>query len=130
MEDTPENRASQAERLLASNPPTEMMSDMADNVAMNLPPEDRQEFRRLMTEFVDVEVLAAAMRQSMIRTYSADELAALADFYESQHGKAAIKKMGIYMAEVLPVVEAEVLRAIGELERVKAEENRAKPDLE
>ena len=128
IDDTPENRAIQAERVIAATPPDEMMADMAENVSMNLPPSDRAEFRRLMTEFVDLEILTNVMRESMIRNFTADELAALSELYESPIGKSAIGKMGLYMADIMPTVEAEIMRAIGELQKAKAAENRQRPD--
>jgi len=130
IDDTPQNRAAQAERAIAATPPEEMMQEMAASISMNLPPSDRPEFRRMMTEIVDLEVITNAMRESMIRHFSADELAAIADLYESPVGKSAMTKMGPYMADVMPTIEAEILRAFGELQKIKAEENRQLPDAE
>lgn len=128
LEDTQENRAKETDRYLAATPASEMMEDMTEAMSMNLPPSERDEFRRLLTEYVDLDRVTEAMRSSMIRNFTADELAAMADLFESPEGKSAMKKMGSYMAEVMPVIEAEVMRAIGQLQRDKAEENRQLPD--
>ena len=39
------------------------------------------------------------------------ELKALADFYGSAVGKSAMKKFGTYMADVMPDIQAEMIKA-------------------
>ena len=41
LSDTPANRSVQADRYLEATPPRNLMADMAEKVAMNLPPEKR-----------------------------------------------------------------------------------------
>ncbi len=53
-------------------------------------------------------------KQSMLKTYTADELNALADFYTSKHGASAMNKMGEYLREMLPQLMQETQRAIKE----------------
>lgn len=124
IEDTPENRAMQVQRYLAAVPPAELFSDMATNVSMNFPPGERAAVREFMTEYVDVHLLTEAMERSMTKHFTADELKALADFYGSPIGKSAMSKFGVYMAEVMPVIESEIVRAVGEFREAKAAENR------
>ena len=81
LDDTPENRAAQVERYLRAVPPLELMEDMADNMATTLPPEHRDDFRRMMLVHVDNDKIIEAMTESMIRHFTADELAAIADLY-------------------------------------------------
>lgn len=130
IDDTPENRTAQINRYLAATPISDMMRDMADAMAMNLPPSDRAAFRDVLTKYINHDVLATAMAQAMSKHFTANELEALADLYSSPVGKSAMSKMGVYMAEVMPVVQAEVLRAFGEAEKAKAEANRELPDIE
>jgi len=130
IDDTPENRLAQIERYLAAVPPDELFHDMTTNVSMNFPPEDRAAIREFMTEYVDIDVLTEAMVASMLNHFTADELKALADFYGSELGKSAMEKFGPYMAEVMPVIESEVLRALGEFQKAKAADNRQLPDPE
>ena len=87
IDDTPENRVMQTERYLAASSPAEMMRDMADSMAVNMPPSERAAYRQLMTEYIDLEVLTMAIKESMVRIFTADELAALADLYESPDRK-------------------------------------------
>jgi hypothetical protein len=128
IDDTPENRAAQIARYLNAIPPAEIMRDMADALSANLPPTERAGFREVMTQHIDVELLTATMTTAMAKHFTADELAALADFYGSPTGKSAVKKMGAYTAEIMPVVQAEVMRAFGEAQAARAAANRQLPD--
>ena len=123
IDDTPENRMVQVKRYLAAMPPDELFRDMAKNVSMNFPPTERSAFREFMTEYVDINALSEAMVTSMIKHFTADELKALADFYGSPVGQSAISKFGIYMAEVMPVIESEITRAVEEFQKANASEN-------
>ena len=43
--DTPETRRHEAERYLQATPPKALFEDMADKMAENLPPDQRENFR-------------------------------------------------------------------------------------
>ena len=130
IEDSEENRLQEAERYMAATPPEELLADMAKNLSVNLPPEDRQGFKELLLEHTDIEVLENAMKASMVKIFTADELSALADFFESPLAKSSMKKMGIYMADVMPTVQAELMNAIEKMEKAKADQNLLPPDVE
>lgn len=112
LDDTPQNREQQANRYLAAVPPQSMMSDMAAKMAETLPEEQRDQFKALMTKHLDLGRVTAAIKAAMIKTFSADELQALADFYGSDVGKSAMAKMGTYMSEVMPATMNEVQSAL------------------
>ncbi len=122
LEDTPENRLAEAQRYLAATPPQEMIADMADQMAKNIPAEKRQEFKNLMTKHLDLEAFSAAMISAMVKNFTADELSALADFYGSPLGKSAMKKFGAYMADMMPEVQSEMMKAV-------TRANQEKPNL-
>lgn len=110
-EDTPETRAVEADRYLAVMPPVELFEDMTDQMAASLPEDQRREFEDLMTRHLDIPALEKAMREALIRHFTADELKALADFYGSEVGKSAMAKFGVYMAELMPVIQTEIMKA-------------------
>lgn len=112
LDDTPETRAVQAERYLAAVPPQTMLNDMSTKMAQSLPEEQRAGFMALMTKHLDIGRITAAIKAAMVKTFSADELKALADFYGSEVGKSAMAKMGVYMSEVMPATLNEVQRAL------------------
>ena len=109
--DTPESRRRQAERYLQASPPKAMFEDMADKLAANLPPESRAQFKEMMTSQLDIPALTKAMTDALVKHFTTDELKALADFYESPVGKSAMKKFGAYMADLMPVIQAEIMKA-------------------
>ncbi len=130
IEDTPENRLAQVERYLKAVPPKKTFEELSNTVSKNFRPAERIEFLSLTRDFVDVDVITDAMVASMIKHFTADELAALADLYESPAGQSAMSKMGLYLAEVMPVIEAEIMRAVDEFQKRKAQRMRRLPDRE
>ena len=128
IEDTIENRRAEAGRYMDATPPESMIGEMTSSMAMNLPPEDRETFRALMTEYIDYAYLNEVVLEALVRHFSADELAALADFYGSPEGQSAMGKFGGFMAETMPAIQAEVMRAVGVAQKDQAEANRMKPD--
>lgn len=124
LEDTPENREAEAHRYSEAMEVEGMMGDMAEALSMNFPPERREEFKKFMLEYVDYGALEQANTEAMVRHFTAEELQALADFHSKPIAKSAMKKLGPYMAEFMPFVEAEMMRALGQLRRAEAERNR------
>jgi hypothetical protein len=109
--DTPETRRREAERYLQATPPKALFEDMADKMAANLPPAQREQFKRMMTADLDIPTLTKAMTDSMVKHFTTEELKALADFYGSPVGKSAMQKFGAYMADVMPAMQAEIMKA-------------------
>ena len=111
LENTPGNRVLQADRYLAANPPEEIFAEIAEQIRITLPAEEQKPFIEMLTKHLNIDVLAEAMKNAMIKHFTADEICALADFYSMPGAKSAMRKMGIYMAEIIPVVQEEMLRA-------------------
>jgi len=111
LEDTKANREQQAARYLQATPPKEMFQDVAEQVAKTMPADQRDEFKTLLLKHLDIDALTKVMKQAMIKNFTADELKALADFYGSPIGKSAMKKFGTYMADVMPAIQAEMMKA-------------------
>lgn len=113
--DTPETRRREAERYLQVSPPKALFEDMADKMAVNLPVDQREQFKRVMTTQLDIAALTKAMMDALVKNFTTDELKALADFYGSPVGKSAMQKFGTYMADIMPVVQAEIIKASAKL---------------
>ncbi|MBR0849169.1 DUF2059 domain-containing protein [Bradyrhizobium diazoefficiens] len=111
LEDTPANRAQQADIYLRAVPPQSMMKDVAIKVAATMPESQRAAFLDILTKNLDINALSALIRAALIKNFTADELKALADFYGSQVGQSAMAKMGNYMADVQPGLITEVRKA-------------------
>jgi len=88
---------------------------MAEKMAANLPPDQREQFQKLMTSQLDIAALTKTMIDSMVKHFTTEELKALADFYGSPVGKSAMQKFGAYMADIMPAMEAEIMKAQAKL---------------
>ncbi len=113
--DTPETRRREAERYLQVNPPKALLDDVVDKMAANLPPDQRDQFKRVMTTQFDLAALTKASMDAMVKNFTTDELKALADFYGSPIGKSAMQKVGAYMADIMPAVQAEIMKAAAKM---------------
>jgi hypothetical protein len=51
----------------------------------------------------------------MVKHFTTDELKAPADFYGSPVGKSAMQKFGAYMADLMPVMQAEITKAAAKM---------------
>ena len=109
--DTPAARRQEAERYLKATPPKEMFANLAEKTAMNMPPADRQKFKETLTSALDIDALTKAMADATVKHFTVQELKALADFYGSPVGKSAMSKFGDYMADVMPTIQAEMIKA-------------------
>ncbi|HEX3619216.1 MAG TPA: DUF2059 domain-containing protein [Candidatus Udaeobacter sp.] len=113
--DTPETRHHEADRYLQAVPPKALFEDMADKMATNLPADQRQQFKQMMTKDLDIAALSKAMTDAMAKHFTTEELKALADFYGSPVGKSAMQKFGAYMADLMPIIQAEMIKAQAKL---------------
>jgi len=109
--DTIDARRHEAERYLQAVPPKEMFADMAEKMAANVPPPERDKFKQTLTSELNVTAISRAMFEGLVRYFTTDELKALADFYGSPVGKSAMKKFPSYMADLMPTIEREITRA-------------------
>jgi hypothetical protein len=112
LDDTPENRAAQADYYLRAVPAQSLIDDMAQKLAARLPENQRAGFVALMTKNLNMNMVTEVMRAAMIKNFSADELKAIADFYGSPIGKSAMTKFGSYMADAMGPLQTEIARAM------------------
>jgi hypothetical protein len=125
--DTPETRRREAERYLQATPPKAMFEDMADKMAMNIPPAEREKFKQMLTSQLDIAALTKAMTDAMVKHFTTDELKALADFYGSPVGKSAMQKFGVYMADLMPTIQAEIIKAQAKVNKALPNQSPATP---
>ncbi|MBT3071449.1 DUF2059 domain-containing protein [Rhodomicrobium sp. Az07] len=116
LDDTPPNREAQADRYLAAVPPKSQIADTVAGLAETVPPEQREQFKALMLKYFNIDKVSVAIRQAMVKTFTADELKALADFYGSTVAKSAVGKMDAYRNEVLPATEEELQAALAKVQ--------------
>jgi len=116
--DTPAARRDAALKYLAAVPSDAVVDEMIDAVAKQMPAARRDEFVRLMKKVTQLDKIKALTLEGMVKHFTVAEIDALTSFYSSAAGKAIMKKFGVYMGEILPGIQAEVLRA---LQAVRAE---------
>jgi hypothetical protein len=117
IDDSPSNRRIEAERYLEATPPQALFEDMAEQMAYNLAPSERKNFKDLIMKHLDLEALTAAFKKALVDNFTAEELGALADFYGTEVGKSAMKKFGTYMADVMPSIDTEMAKVYTKVSR-------------
>lgn len=109
------DKQSAVERYMRAIPMSKMLEDTYTQLARQMPQDQQEKFISDMRRAVNAARLEQIAKAAMLRTFSLEELNALADFYSSQHGASAMAKFGVYMGEVMPPLMQEVQRAIQEL---------------
>lgn len=118
-QDTPEARQAAADRYLAAVPMTKMLDETFAEISKGLPDGQRAQFLVDIKTVVRADFLQELTRQAMVKTFTVDELNALADFYGSKHGASAMQKFAPYMGRVMPAIQAEIQRGLQELQQKK-----------
>ena len=113
--DTPETRRSAALKYLAAVPVESVVDDMVEALARQIPAERREEFVRLMKKITRLETLKVLTVDGIAKHFTVAEIDAMTKFYGSAEGQAIVKKLGLYMGDVLPAIQAEVFRALQEV---------------
>jgi hypothetical protein len=114
-QDTMDTRQVAMQRYLRAVPMAKVMEDTYAEMAKQVPPEKRTEFIAAMRKVVRVDKIEEIAKRSMLKTFTTDELNALADFYSSKDGASAMKKLGVYMGDIMPPLMQEIERAVQEL---------------
>jgi hypothetical protein len=68
-------------------------------------------FKSMMTKHLDFKVVLAATQQALVKTFTAEELQAMSDFYSTSVGKSISQKLGYYMSNMMPALQLEMTRA-------------------
>jgi hypothetical protein len=111
LDDTLSNRETAAGHYLQVASLADLMADVSEKAAVIVPEAERARFKAVLTKELDIAALTSAMRSSLVRIFTADELEAMAQFYGSPAGKSILRKFGAYMADVMPIIQTEVIRA-------------------
>ena len=120
LEDTKENRIIQAERYLKQFSLVDMIGGTWEQMFKHPPfsswsDKQKKVFSDRMTAIVTPEEYDKILMDGMLETFTADELKAFADFYDSEHGKSAMKKMNNLMANMMPKLQVMMQKEIPSL---------------
>ncbi|EKU22837.1 hypothetical protein NGA_0269602 [Nannochloropsis gaditana CCMP526] len=105
MDDTKENRQYHAARVMKGTPLIEILEGLVQEAARLKGSEAAEEIRKAILES-DTRALTQVMEKAYAGTFSAEELAFIADYSNSEVGKRVQRKMSQYVAKVTPAMEA------------------------
>jgi hypothetical protein len=112
LSDTPENRAKVVDEYLSLVPTKDLVNDMTERLAATVPEDKREAFKSMLTKHFDLDALLAAQKQSLAKIFTVGELKAMIAYQSTPEGRSSLKKMGAYMADMMPVVQAELQKAV------------------
>jgi hypothetical protein len=108
--DTPEARRLAVRRYLQLVPMKSVWEESIQEVAKNVPANQRPTFVAI-TRQTDLSRLETAAAESLARHLTLKEIQAFIAFMELPEGQSAMKKMKFYMADLMPVLQSELTRA-------------------
>jgi hypothetical protein len=111
-QDASEAKARLIDEYFSYIPMKRIVDETTLEIAKQVPAEKRQLFIDAMTQRVRVEVLEQAARQSLAKHLSVSELRMFVEFIKRPEARSAMEKMKYYMADLMPVVQQEMVRAI------------------
>ena len=86
------------------------MDELTSQLAMQAPAEAREEMKKMMFDGLDFKRLRDVSVELMVKHFSAGEIDSLTNFYSSAEGRSVMQKMPTYTAELMPVIQQEVMR--------------------
>jgi hypothetical protein len=66
----------------------------------------------MMLDGIDFNALRKLSIELMVTHFSAGEINSLTDFYASADGRSVMKKMPAYTAELMPLIQKEIIQAM------------------
>jgi hypothetical protein len=111
IEDTPENRAKEADAYLQAVPAKELVDSMTEKLAATIPEAQRDMFKSMMTKHLDLKALVDAEKAALVKVFTAEEIESMKNFYGSPDGKSVLKKMSAYMGEIMPTIQSQLMKA-------------------
>jgi len=106
---TEENRNAAAERYLQTFELTQMYERLAAGIVGELPSQAKQVLEAVLAG-TDQTILDNAMKETLVRVYTADELNALAAFYGTGIGKEISQKQDKFFAQMMPILVQALMR--------------------
>lgn len=90
----------------------DMQRQMIQQMAADLPAEHRAQFLDTLQNKVRWDTIEQAAKDSLARHMTREELTAFVAFAQKPEGQSALAKMALYTADLTPVVQQEVFRAV------------------
>ncbi len=106
MADNAANRTLLAQELLKVQSMDSIIGDIIESMARSVPQNEQQRLRDFMQKNLDIASIRSSAVQSMAKTFTVNELAAMVEFYGSDEGQSIQKKLGPYMADLSPALQS------------------------
>ena len=110
--DTRERRLRLAERMHEIWSTRERINDALKSMAQRYPESERDSFMNAMQLAIDYGKVEEASIDAMVKTYTAQELQAMVDYYGSKAGQSAEAKRSIYQDRIQPVIQKMIDKAL------------------
>jgi hypothetical protein len=114
LPDTPENRASLADKYLELVPFEAALKGTGDELLKQVPPAMQARFKEEWDRVITAENIATMTREakkSLSTHLTTSELAAFVQFMENPNGRSAMDKMKLYMADIIPLTQKLTVQA-------------------
>lgn len=112
IQDTPKAREELTEQYFQLVPMKQMMNDVAVQVAASMPEDKRDDFVAFLTKEVRLDVVEKSAKESFAKHMTTGEIEAYIEFMKKPEGQSAMNKMKFYLADVMPVIQTEVMTAV------------------
>lgn len=112
MADNAANRTMLAQDLLKVQSMDSIFADIIESMARSVPQNEQARLRDYMQKNLDVASIRASAVQSLAKTFTVAELAAMVEFYGSDEGQSIQKKLGPYMADLSPALQSTMQSAM------------------
>jgi hypothetical protein len=116
-----------AEAAMQAFPAEKMVDQMLDKLAQN--PQAHMSAADIadLKASIDIKALNKTMLTAMVKTFTAQELKAMGDFYGSATGQAILQKMPVYMSLVMPSVQQQVVQSVTMLMKKRRQQGAESP---
>lgn len=120
-DDTPEARLEAAKRYMDSTGLDQIINDTSKAMSQQMPEEQREAFIHYMKN-ADWEKVKATSTEVTAKHLTVKEIKAMEAFYGSPEGKAIMAKFPQMMADMMPMIQAEVTKMVQDFAVEKSKE--------
>lgn len=111
--DSPAERQKAVARYFQVAPVKRAVEDTLNQMLMmQMPPQQRDAYVKQTMAGMRLDAIEQAASDSMQHRFTAGEINALTDFLQTPEGRSAMDKMRDYTADIMPVFQQEVMRAM------------------
>ncbi len=110
--DTRKNRLEAANYYLSVAPSRDMLTETLREMSKQMTKEEREAFVKIIEENIRLNIFDETIILALDKHFTADEIYAWADFYNTEKGHAIMKKIPAYSSEILPPIQDEMKRVL------------------